>query len=86
MSVESAALSPAPDSHTATLPESDEYADLSAPARIMAIADIFEALSACDRPYKRGKTLSAAIKIMSFMKKDEHIDRFFLEVYNFIYI
>ncbi len=48
--------------------------DLSIPARIMAIADIFEALTASDRPYKKGKTLSESIKIMSFMKKDEHID------------
>jgi HD-GYP domain-containing protein (c-di-GMP phosphodiesterase class II) len=48
--------------------------DLSIPARIMAIADVFEALTASDRPYKKGKTLSQAIKIMSFMKKDEHID------------
>jgi HD-GYP domain-containing protein (c-di-GMP phosphodiesterase class II) len=40
----------------------------------MAIADIFEALTAIDRPYKKGKTLSEAIKIMSFMKKDHHID------------
>ncbi len=49
--------------------------DLSTPARIMVIADIFEALTASDRPYKKGKTLSEAIKIMSFMQKDEHIDR-----------
>ena len=48
--------------------------DLSIPARIMVIADIFEALTASDRPYKKGKTLSQAIKIMHFMKKDEHID------------
>ncbi|MCW8929602.1 MAG: amino acid ABC transporter [Gammaproteobacteria bacterium] len=47
---------------------------LSVPARIMAIADIFEALTASDRPYKKGKTLSEAIRIMSFMKKDQHID------------
>jgi HD-GYP domain-containing protein (c-di-GMP phosphodiesterase class II) len=40
----------------------------------MAIADIFEALTAIDRPYKKGKMLSEAIKIMSFMKKDKHID------------
>ena len=49
-------------------------ADLSIEARIMAIADIFEALTAVDRPYKKGKTLSEAVKIMSFMKKDKHID------------
>ncbi len=49
--------------------------ELSVPARIMAIADIFEALTACDRPYKKGKTLSEALKIMSFMTKDQHIDK-----------
>jgi len=47
---------------------------MSAPARMMAIADIFEALTACDRPYKKPKTLSEALKIMSFMVKDQHID------------
>jgi HD-GYP domain-containing protein (c-di-GMP phosphodiesterase class II) len=41
---------------------------------MMAIADIFEALTAIDRPYKKGKTLSEAIRIMSFMKKEGHID------------
>jgi len=49
--------------------------DLSLPARIMAIADIFEALTAADRPYKKAKKLSEAIKIMSFMVKDQHIDK-----------
>jgi len=48
--------------------------ELSIPARIMAIADIFEALTASDRPYKMAKTLSESIKIMGFMVKDEHID------------
>jgi len=48
--------------------------ELSIPARIMAIADIFEALTASDRPYKKPKTLSESIKIMSFMVKDKHID------------
>ncbi|WP_337997355.1 GAF and HD-GYP domain-containing protein [Oleispirillum naphthae] len=47
---------------------------MSVPARIMAIADIFEALTAADRPYKTPKPLSEAVKIMSFMKKDGHID------------
>ncbi|NVK19004.1 MAG: GAF domain-containing protein [Methylocystaceae bacterium] len=49
-------------------------ADLSIPSRIMAIADIFEALTASDRPYKKAKTLSESIKILSFFKKDQHID------------
>ncbi len=48
--------------------------DMSLPARAMAIADIFEALTAGDRPYKKSKTVSEALKIMGFMCKDEHID------------
>ncbi|MDP2706091.1 MAG: HD domain-containing phosphohydrolase, partial [Burkholderiales bacterium] len=48
--------------------------EMSVPARIMAIADIFEALTAADRPYKPPKTLSESIKIMKFMVKDRHID------------
>ncbi|ARJ67232.1 chemotaxis protein [Magnetospirillum sp. ME-1] len=48
--------------------------DLSVPARITAIADIFEALTASDRPYKKAKTLSECVKILSFFKKDKHID------------
>ncbi|EPY00731.1 HD family phosphohydrolase [Magnetospirillum fulvum] len=47
---------------------------MSLPARMMAIADIFEALTAADRPYKKPKTLSESLKIMSFMAKDQHID------------
>jgi len=43
-------------------------------ARMMAIADIFEALTAADRPYKKAKTLSEAVHILSFMKNDGHID------------
>ena len=48
--------------------------EMSLLARMMAIADIFEALTAADRPYKKGKTLSEAIRIMAAMKKDGHID------------
>jgi HD-GYP domain-containing protein (c-di-GMP phosphodiesterase class II) len=47
---------------------------LSVPMRIMAIADVFEALTASDRPYKKAKTLSESIKILSSFKKDKHID------------
>lgn len=54
--------------------------DLALPARIMALADIFEALTARDRPYKKGKTLSEAMRIMDFMVKDYHIDP---DLYNF---
>ena len=48
--------------------------DMSIQARIMAVADIFEALTASDRPYKKGKKLSECLRIMGFMKKDHHID------------
>jgi HD-GYP domain-containing protein (c-di-GMP phosphodiesterase class II) len=50
-------------------------------ARMMAIADIFEALTASDRPYKKAKTLSEAIRIMGFMKKDQHIDPQLFELF-----
>jgi len=48
---------------------------LSTPARIMAVADIFEALTAADRPYKPGKKISECMKILGFMVKDGHIDK-----------
>jgi HD-GYP domain-containing protein (c-di-GMP phosphodiesterase class II) len=47
---------------------------LSVPARIMAIADIFEALTASDRPYKKAKTLSESIAILAQLKESDHID------------
>jgi HD-GYP domain-containing protein (c-di-GMP phosphodiesterase class II)/HAMP domain-containing protein len=43
-------------------------------ARIMAIADIFEALTASDRPYKKAKTLDEAIHILWIMSREGHID------------
>ncbi len=54
---------------------------MSIPARILAVADIFEALTASDRPYKKAKKLSEALKIMSFMKKDGHIDPDLFELF-----
>lgn len=47
---------------------------LSVPARIMAVADIFEALTAADRPYKRAKTLSESIAILARFRDERHID------------
>ena len=55
--------------------------DMSLPARIMAIADIFEALTAGDRPYKKAKKLSEAVKILWFMKKDKHVDAELFELF-----
>jgi HD-GYP domain-containing protein (c-di-GMP phosphodiesterase class II) len=48
--------------------------EMSLPARMMAIADIFEALTAADRPYKKAKSLSEALGIMATMCRDAHID------------
>lgn len=55
--------------------------DMSVPARIMAIADVFEALTAQDRPYKKGKTLSESMRIMGFMKRDNHLDPELLDLF-----
>lgn len=56
--------------------------ELSFEARILAIADIFEALCASDRPYKKAKKLSEAMKILFFMAKDGDID---MEIIRFFY-
>ena len=48
--------------------------ELCIPSRIMAIADIFEALTAYDRPYKKPKALSEAIELLHKFKKKQHID------------
>lgn len=50
-------------------------------SRIIALADIFEALTAKDRPYKKGKTLGEALAIMEFMVKDQHIDANLYELF-----
>ena len=55
-------------------PEGLTREQMSIPARIMAIADVFEALTASDRPYKPAKSLSASLKILGFMNKDHHVD------------
>ncbi len=47
---------------------------MSIPARMMGIADIFEALTSKDRPYKKAKTLSETLAILGRMKMDHHID------------
>ena len=54
---------------------------MSTQAKIMAIADIYEALTAADRPYKEGKKLSQAMRIMGFMKNDYHIDEDLFEIF-----
>ena len=48
--------------------------ELSIPQKILAVSDIFEALTSVDRPYKKDKTLSEVVDIMYKMKESRHID------------
>ncbi|MBC8384930.1 MAG: HD domain-containing protein [Candidatus Cloacimonetes bacterium] len=57
-----------------------EEKDLPLQARIIAVADLFEALTAADRPYKKGKPLSETFKILGFMAKDKEIDKDILKL------
>tara|TARA_Y100000310_G_scaffold59365_1_gene54713 strand:+ start:1685 stop:4078 length:2394 start_codon:yes stop_codon:yes gene_type:complete len=54
---------------------------LSIPERVLVLADIFEALTAADRPYKKAKPLSVAIDILAKMVDDDHIDRDVFELF-----
>lgn len=54
---------------------------MSVPARMLVIADIFEALTAGDRPYKRGKTLREALQLMAAMRDDNKIDAELFELF-----
>ncbi len=49
--------------------------------RMIGIADIFEALTSRDRPYKKPMNISQALKIMGFMAKDDHIDKDLFELF-----
>jgi HD-GYP domain-containing protein (c-di-GMP phosphodiesterase class II) len=55
--------------------------EMSIPARMMAVADIFEALTAHDRPYKKAKSLSESIAIMARMRDGAHIDPTVFELF-----
>lgn len=55
--------------------------EISVQARVMAIADIFEALTAKDRPYKKPMKLSQAIQILGYMVKDDHLDPDLVDVF-----
>ncbi|MBK9594078.1 MAG: GAF domain-containing protein [Rhodocyclales bacterium] len=54
---------------------------MSVQARVMGIADIFEALTARDRPYKRGKTLSESLQILGKFRLGGHIDPDLFDVF-----
>lgn len=54
---------------------------MSVQARVMGIADIFEALTAKDRPYKIGKTLTESLTILGKFKLDGHVDPDLFDVF-----
>jgi HD-GYP domain-containing protein (c-di-GMP phosphodiesterase class II) len=54
---------------------------MSVQARVMGIADIFEALTAKDRPYKKGKTLTESLTILGKLKLGGHIDPDLFDVF-----
>jgi len=54
---------------------------MSVQARCMGIADIFEALTAKDRPYKKGKTLSESLQILGRMRLGGHVDPDLFDVF-----
>jgi len=54
---------------------------LSIPERILAVADVFEALTASDRPYKKAKSVSVAVDILYKMVLDNHIDKDCFELF-----
>jgi HD-GYP domain-containing protein (c-di-GMP phosphodiesterase class II) len=55
--------------------------EMSIPARVMAIADIFEALTANDRPYKTPKTLTEALHILGRFSLNGHIDPALFDIF-----
>jgi HD-GYP domain-containing protein (c-di-GMP phosphodiesterase class II) len=55
--------------------------DMSIPARMVAIADVFEALTAKDRPYKKAMSLSQSLTILGRMKLDGHVDPDLFDVF-----
>ena len=55
--------------------------DMSIQARMVAIADVFEALTAKDRPYKKAMSLSQSLTILGRMKQDHHVDPDLFDVF-----
>ncbi|MBP6914975.1 MAG: HD domain-containing phosphohydrolase [Smithellaceae bacterium] len=55
--------------------------DITLQSRIIALADIFEAITAKDRPYKKGKSVPEVLRIMKGMVKDNYIDADLFELF-----
>ncbi|MBN2803824.1 MAG: GAF domain-containing protein [Deltaproteobacteria bacterium] len=55
--------------------------EIPLPSKLMAIADIYDALTASDRPYKKAVSIEKAFKILDYEVKDNHIDGEILEIF-----
>ena len=62
-------------------PNKLKLGQMSVPARMLAIADIFEALTANDRPYKKAIPLSEALNMLGQMRIDQHVDPDLFDVF-----
>jgi len=56
-------------------PRGIDASQLPLQSRILALADVFEALTAKDRPYKKANTLAEAMKILTMMARERHLDQ-----------
>ncbi len=54
---------------------------MSVQARVLGIADIFEALTSADRPYKKGKTLTESLHILGNFRLNGHLDPDLFDVF-----
>jgi HD-GYP domain-containing protein (c-di-GMP phosphodiesterase class II) len=55
-------------------PQGLTAAQIPVQSKIMTIADIYDALTAADRPYKKAQTIESALRILGFERNDGHID------------
>lgn len=62
-------------------PDGKSGEELSIQSRIMAVADIYDALTASDRPYKRALPVSVALKIILEEADDNHLDRDIVDLF-----
>jgi HD-GYP domain-containing protein (c-di-GMP phosphodiesterase class II) len=64
-------------------PRGVKAADISIQSRMMTIADIYDALTARDRPYKAAVPVDRALQILEFEAKDGHIDQDLLDLFTY---
>ena len=62
-------------------PDGLQEAEIPVQSKMMAVADIFDALTASDRPYKKAVPVDRALKILGFEVKDNHLDKDLVEMF-----